>query len=163
MTRPNPPKSQASDTASDAPPELGTNPRPRSAASSALNLMIAQIILRSATDMFSRKVAKRVRETAPKAGDDDPKRRARSTMATTMSLYAANRLAKRSFGGLMLVTGGLVAKLLYDRGTEREWREYRDRLEHERGDEAADKHAYGIADESADEGVDQSVDQSGAT
>ena len=70
--------------------------------------MIAQIILRSATDMFSRKVAKRVRETAPKAGDDDPNRRARSTMATTMSLYAANRLAKRSFGGLMLVTGGLA-------------------------------------------------------
>ena len=159
MTRPNPPKSQASDTASDAPPELGTNPRPRSAASSALNLMIAQIILRSATDMFSRKVAKRVRETAPKAGDDDPKKRARSTMATTVSLYAANRLAKRSFGGLMLVTGGLVAKLLYDRGTEREWREYRDQLEHERGDEAADKHA----DEGVDGIADEGVDESGAT
>ena len=148
MTRPNPPKSQASDTANDAPSDLGTSPRPRSAASSALNLMIAQIILRSATDMFSRKVAKRVRETAPKAGDDDPKKRARSTMATTMSLYAANRLAKRAFGGLMLVTGGLVAKLLYDRGTEREWREYRDRLEHDGTNESTDKHAHESGDES---------------
>ena len=92
MTRPNPPKSQASDTANDAPPELGTNPRPRSAASSALNLMIAQIILRSATDMFSRKVAKRVRETAPKAGDDDPKKRARIA-----SLLSSNSTCCRRF------------------------------------------------------------------
>ena len=152
MNKSSRPKPQSSNLAADTPPsapagaanpdwpatppiEPPANPRPRSAASSALNLMIAQIILRSATDMFSRKVAKRASEAAPQPGDDDPKKRARAAMATTMGLYTANRLAKRSFGGLMLVTGGLVAKMLYDRGTEREWREWRDRVENDGADE----------------------------
>lgn len=95
----------------------------------ATNLLIADIVVRGASHLFRQDVERRVARAS--AEDDDKAREVLNgrTMLTTLGLYGASRLATRSVPGLVLVTGGLVAKTLYDRGKERQKRRRRDKAE----------------------------------
>lgn len=88
----------------------------------ATNLLIADVVIRSASRLFRNKVEKRVARAS--YGDDDNAGRVLGgrTLVTSLGLYAISRLATRSVPGLMIVTGGLVAKTLYDRGKALEQR-----------------------------------------
>lgn len=82
----------------------------------ATNLLIADIVVRGASSLFRKNVEKRViastKDTKP-----DPKQPLDGRgIITTLGLYGASKLATRSVPGLMFVTGGLVAKALYERG-----------------------------------------------
>lgn len=82
----------------------------------ATNLLIADVVIRSASRLFRNKVENRVARA--NYGDDDNANRVLGgrTLVTSLGLYAVSRLATRSVPGLMIVTGGLLAKTLYDRG-----------------------------------------------
>lgn len=93
----------------------------------ATNLLIADIVVRGATRLLRNDVEKRVARAS--YGDD---KRAEEllngrSLLTSLGLYAVSRLATRSKGGLMIVTGGLMAKTLYDRGKARQYRRRREK------------------------------------
>lgn len=82
----------------------------------ATNLLIADIVVRGASRLLRNDVEQRVAKAS--YGDDDRAKEVLDgrTLLTSLGLYAVSRLATRSKTGLMVVTGGLLAKTLYDRG-----------------------------------------------
>jgi len=86
----------------------------------ATNLLIADIVLRGASTLLRRNVEERV----VKASSNDAKEAKAvldgRTLITSLGLYGASKIATRSVPGLVLVTGGLVLKTLYDRGKARQ-------------------------------------------
>ena len=82
----------------------------------ATNLLIADIVVRGASTLLRKSVDKRVVKAS--ADSDEHAREVLDgrTILTTIGLYGASKIATRSLPGLALVTGGLVAKTLYDRG-----------------------------------------------
>ncbi|MHA7819910.1 MAG: hypothetical protein ACX930_09720 [Erythrobacter sp.] len=82
----------------------------------ATNLLIADIVVRGASRLLRDNVEQRVAKAS--YGDDERAREVLDgrTLLTSLGLYAVSRLATRSKTGLMVVTGGLLAKTLYDRG-----------------------------------------------
>jgi hypothetical protein len=85
----------------------------------ATNLLIANIVVRGASSLFRTNVERRVvKASADSAGRAQEVLDGR-TLLTTLALYAASKLATRSVPGLAIVSGGLLAKTLYDRGLAR--------------------------------------------
>lgn len=85
--------------------------------STAVNLAIAEIVLRSVADRMRGKVdaniskADAAKREAGQANAVDGR-----SLLTSVGLYGAAKLAHRSRAGLGIVAGGLLAKSLYDRG-----------------------------------------------
>lgn len=86
-------------------------------AGKAVNLAVAEIVLRGVADRIRGQVEAGVSqaETAKKATGERDAVDGRS-LITSVGLYGAARLAKRSRAGLGLVAGALFAKSLYERG-----------------------------------------------
>lgn len=86
------------------------------------NLVIAELVVRSASSMFRENVERRVARAG--FGSDEKAREVLDgrTIVTSLALYGASKLARRSPVGLALVAGGLVVKTLYDRGKTRQQR-----------------------------------------
>ena len=95
-----------------APREAGEVPGPSS--NPATNLLIMDIAIRGASLIAARgieKAALRLRYHRNRAGDIVEGR----SMIATLTATGAARVATRSVPGLLLVTGGLLAKTLLDR------------------------------------------------
>ncbi len=86
------------------------------------NLLIADIVVRGASTLFRQTVEKRVAKASVEQEEDAQELLDGRTLITTLGLYGASRLATRSVPGLLMVTGGLLAKTLYDRGKARQRR-----------------------------------------
>lgn len=82
----------------------------------ATNLLIADIVVRGASTLLRKSVDKRVVRASADSDEEANKVLSGRTILTTIGLYGASKIATRSLPGLALVTGGLVAKTLYDRG-----------------------------------------------
>lgn len=93
----------------------------------ATNLLIADVVVRGASSLFRKNVERRVVEASADDHDRAHELLDGRTLLTTLGLYGASKLATRSVPGLMIVTGGLVAKTLYDRGKERQKRKAREK------------------------------------
>ena len=116
MTRPQTPETKSNASKSKAPKKSGKLP-PAPATSTAVNLAIAEIVLRGVADRMRGRVNadlaaadKRKRETGEKDAVDG------RSLLTSIGLYGAARLAGKSRAGLGLVAGGLLTKSLYERG-----------------------------------------------
>lgn len=89
------------------------------------NLLIADIVLRSASRLFRRNVERRI----ARSGVSDGEAKLESStfhgpsLLTSVALYGASKIATRSPVGLGVVAGGLILKTLYDRGKARQKRE----------------------------------------
>ncbi|WP_298309017.1 hypothetical protein [uncultured Erythrobacter sp.] len=102
--------------ASNAKPSKGKLP-PAPTAGTAVNLAIAEIVLRGVADRMRGKVQADISKAAiEKRKADQADAVDGRSLLTSVGLYGAARLAKRSRAGLGLVAGGLLAKSLYDRG-----------------------------------------------
>ncbi len=81
----------------------------------ATNLVIADIVLRAAGGLLRDRLEKGLlvkshgQDKADKLVD-------KRGLASSLALYGASRLARRSPLGLAVVAGGLAAKVFYDRG-----------------------------------------------
>ena len=80
----------------------------------ATNLLIMDIVMRGASLLAARAVERAALRLRYKAGRADAIVEGRSTISTLAATGAA-RVATRSVPGLLLVTGGLLAKTLIDR------------------------------------------------
>lgn len=113
----NPAKSDNDDSGdgqgSDKPP---ASRLPLPSSNPATNLLIADIVVRGASSLLRKDVEKRVARASSESDEHAREVLDGRTILTTIGLYGASKLATRSLPGLMLVTGGLVAKTLYDRG-----------------------------------------------
>lgn len=84
----------------------------------ATNILLADIALRSAGRLMRNTIEKAMlragydREKAHEIVDG-------RTMLSSLALYAASKIATRSVPGALLVTGGLIAKIIYDRSLGR--------------------------------------------
>ncbi len=112
--------SDANASANSRFPVPSTNP--------ATNIMIAEVILRGVSTLLRQKAEMQVAKAG--YGNDDRAREVLGgrTIATTLALYGMSKVAVRSPVGLAVVTGGLVAKTLYDRGKDRQARKRHERL-----------------------------------
>jgi hypothetical protein len=79
------------------------------------NVVVADIVLRAAGGMLRQRVEKGLLAKALTAAGPEGSSAKRSLAASAV-LWGASRLARRSPLGLAVVTGGLAAKALYDRG-----------------------------------------------
>jgi hypothetical protein len=98
--------------AADPPPATGLKlPSP----DASTNLVIADIVLRAAGGLLRDRLE---RGLLVKAHDPATAERlvAGRGIATSLALWGASRVARRSPLGLAVVAGGLAAKVLYDRG-----------------------------------------------
>jgi len=86
------------------------------------NILIADIVLRGASTLLHRDVQGRVVKASAEPVDDEQDELDGRTIITTLGLYTASKLANRSVAGLGLVAGGLVLKVLHDRGIDRQRR-----------------------------------------
>lgn len=90
---------------------------PAPATGTAVNLAIAEIVLRGLADRMRGKVQADISQADAhkrKRGERDAVDG--RSLITSVGLYGAAKLARRSRAGLGLVAGGLLAKSLYDRG-----------------------------------------------
>ncbi|MEO1047419.1 MAG: hypothetical protein AAFW59_03730 [Pseudomonadota bacterium] len=89
------------------------------------NLLIADIVLRSASRLFRRNVERRI----VRSGVTDEEAALEGStfhgpsLLTSVALYGASKMATRSPLGLGVVAGGLILKTLYDRGKAKQKRE----------------------------------------
>ena len=88
----------------------------------ATNLLLADIILRSASSLFRRNVERKVAHASAKTEAEAQELLDGKTLIKTLALYGASKLATRSPLGLGVVAGGLALKTLYDRGKARQRR-----------------------------------------
>lgn len=79
------------------------------------NLVIADIVLRAAGGLLRNRMEKGLLVASYDKAKADKLVDGRS-LATSLALWGASRLATRSPVGLAVVAGGLAAKVLYDRG-----------------------------------------------
>lgn len=80
------------------------------------NLLIADIIVRSASSLFRKSVERRVAKASTVDDEDANALVDGSTLIKSLALYGASKVATRSPLGLGLIAGGLALKTLYDRG-----------------------------------------------
>ncbi|MBA4045950.1 MAG: hypothetical protein C0471_16250 [Erythrobacter sp.] len=104
----------------DAP--VPTDPQPTGPAGlplpspiAATNLVIADIVLRAAGGLLRNRMEKGLLVKSYDKAKVEKLVDGRS-VATSLALWGASRLATRSPIGLAVVAGGLAAKVLYDRG-----------------------------------------------
>lgn len=118
------------------PPRAGDVPGPSS--NPATNLLIADVAVRGASILFRHGVERgllRTRFDPAKARDIVRGR----TMAQTLISFAVARMATRSIPGLLLVSGGLLAKAAFERSqSSRAARRKGDRALEEMADNAPD-------------------------
>lgn len=81
------------------------------------NLMIANIVLRAASGLLRNRLEKGLLVASYDKAKADRLVDGR-TVVMSVALWGASRIATRSPVGLALVTGGLAAKVLYDRGKQ---------------------------------------------
>ncbi len=117
-------KGELADSQSPAEPgAAAAKPRiPLPSTNTSTNLLIADIVVRGASSLFRKKVEERVAEASSEEDQDPQEVIDGRTLLTTLGLYGASKLATRSVPGLVIVTGGLLAKTLYDRGRSRQKR-----------------------------------------
>lgn len=111
----------SNDTGSDAVTNRSAN-LPLPSDNPGTNLLIADIVMRGASTLFRKTVEKRVANASVDQEEEAQELLDGRTLITTLGLYGASKLATRSVPGLLLVTGGLLAKTLYDRGKARQRR-----------------------------------------
>ena len=87
------------------------------------NLLIADIVVRSASRLFRQNVEKRVAKASATDEQEAENLLDGATLIKSLAIYGASKLATRSPLGLGLVAGGLAVKTLYDRGKARQRRE----------------------------------------
>lgn len=85
----------------------------------ATNLLLADIILRSASTLFRRSVESKIVHSSAKSEAEADKLLNGRSVIKTLALYSASKLATRSPLGLGVVAGSLALKTLYDRGKAR--------------------------------------------
>ncbi|MEM6857955.1 MAG: hypothetical protein AAF559_08795 [Pseudomonadota bacterium] len=85
----------------------------------ATNLLLADIILRSASTLFRRSVESKIVHASAKTKAEADALLSGQTMIKTLALYGASKLATRSPVGLGFVAGSLALKTFYDRGKAR--------------------------------------------
>ncbi len=99
----------------DKPAGKGPGGLPLPSPSAGTNLVIADIVLRAAGGLLRDRLEKGLlikghgKDKADKLVD-------KRGLASSLALYGASRLARRSPMGLAVVAGGLAAKVFYDRG-----------------------------------------------
>jgi len=111
------PAAPAEDTA--APPKPARLPLPSPSAGT--NLVIADIVLRAAGGLLRDRLEKGLLVKSH-GKDKTDKLVGQRGLASSLALYGASRLARRSPLGLAVVAGGLAAKVFYDRGKRLEAR-----------------------------------------
>ena len=84
------------------------------------NLLIADIVVRSASTLFRKNVERRVARASRSNRQEAEDLLKGRSMLKTLALYSASKIATRSPLGLGLVVGGLAIKTLYDVGKARE-------------------------------------------
>lgn len=100
----------------DKPPKKSKLP-PAPTTGTAVNLAIAEIVLRGLADRMRGRVnADITRADAIKSETGERDAVDGRSLLTSVGLYGAARLAQKSRAGLGVVAGGLLAKSLYDRG-----------------------------------------------
>lgn len=115
----------ASDANSDSGPRSGKEVK-LPGTSVGTNLMVADILVRGASRLLRGDIKRRIdRNSEPQEDGESDKLNGRAIL-TTLGLYGASKLANRSPRGLAIVTGGLLAKSLYDRGKSRQLRKRRE-------------------------------------
>lgn len=109
-------KSAARKAASKTKSALAEVPGPSS--NPATNLLILDIAMRGASMIFGRTIEKAVLSARyrPEKAADIVKGR---TLVHSMAATSAARMATRSVPGFLLVTGGLLAKAVFDRSLSR--------------------------------------------
>ena len=81
----------------------------------ATNMLIADVAFRAVSRLARNSLHKSVLKT--KYSSDKAKRIVENrSIGSTLALYGLSKLATRSVPGALLVSGGLLAKTLYDRG-----------------------------------------------
>lgn len=109
-------------TVSDAAPAQASAKRKRAfpapSTNPVTNVLIADVVLRSVDRLARGAVEKTIlkQEGGTQAEGGVLEQR---SMLSTAALYGAARIASRSVPGALLVSGGLLAKALYDRGRAR--------------------------------------------
>jgi hypothetical protein len=99
------------DTAAPSKPSGLPLPSP----SAGTNLVIADIVLRAAGGLLRDRLEKGL-IVKSHGKDKADKLVGQRGLASSLALYGASRLARRSPLGLAMVAGGLAAKVFYDRG-----------------------------------------------
>lgn len=102
------------DTA-DTPPAKGPGGVPLPSPVAATNLVIADIVLRAAGGLLRDRLEKGLLVRSYDQSKADKLVDGRG-VASSLALWGASRLARRSPLGLAVVAGGLAAKVFYDRG-----------------------------------------------
>jgi len=87
------------------------------------NLLIADIIVRSASRLFRQNVESKVAHASVADDEQAEELLDGKTLITSLALYGASKLATKSPVGLGIVAGGLALKTLYDRGKARQRRQ----------------------------------------
>ncbi|MFN3990650.1 MAG: hypothetical protein ACK4IS_10370 [Erythrobacter sp.] len=117
MKRPSLRKARAKPAPTDQPdtPETGIAGLPLPSTDPATNFLIADIVLRAASDLAREAIEKKtLAQTYDRAKAEELV--TSQSIVKTIALYGISRIATRSPAGLALVAGGLVVKALYDRG-----------------------------------------------
>ena len=99
------------------------------------NLLIADIVLRSASRLFRRNVERRIARSGASKEDERVEGSTFNgpSLLASVALYGASKIATRSPIGLGVVAGGLILKTLYDRGKAKQKREAEGSFKHENG------------------------------
>jgi hypothetical protein len=108
------------ETAADARP-TGPGGFPLPSPIAGTNLVIADIVLRAAGGLLRNRMEKGLLVASYDKAKAEKLVDGRS-VATSVALWGASRIATRSPLGLAVVAGGLAAKVLYDRGKRLEAR-----------------------------------------
>ncbi len=84
------------------------------------NLVIADVVLRAAGGILRRRLQKSIAAESHRAGepgrDKAEKMIENRGVMSTIALWGASRVARKSPLGLAMVVGGFAAKVFYDRG-----------------------------------------------
>jgi hypothetical protein len=111
------PATPAAETPATAKSDKPTGPAglPLPSPSAGTNLVIADIVLRAAGGLLRDRLEKGL-IVKSHGQDKADKLVGNRGLASSLALYGASRLARRSPLGLAVVAGGLAAKVFYDRG-----------------------------------------------
>lgn len=108
-------KAEAPVAGSGDSPAPGPGGMPLPSPVAGTNLIIADIVLRAAGGLLRDRLEKGLLVRSYDAAKAERLVDGRG-VATSLALYGASRLARRSPLGLAVVAGGLAAKVFYDRG-----------------------------------------------